>query len=290
MKTERSDAETVRLRVECAGVDGAEIAAAEAWETGASGVIEEDFGLTVYLPAAAVGELVGALEALRQVTEVASPVPVEEQLWSEAWKEHLHPVEISPRLVVTPSFAPFDAAEGQRVLKIEPGQAFGTGAHHSTRLALECLDEWLQEGAVGRVLDVGTGSGVLAIAAVALGAKRAVGFDIDPLAAPAARDAARANCVEREVSLFTGPLAAVRDVAFDVVVANLLRAELLPLVPEISARVTSGGAILLAGLLDGDGPAVLDAFAETGFTESSRRRRLDDDGESWLGLTLERAR
>ena len=164
MAPARKEPTTVCLRVVASDPLGAEIAAAEAWEAGASGVVEEEGGLaiTVYVPAAAAARVAQALAEARPAVGVGPPEPVEEEVWSEAWKAHLGPIEISPRLIVAPSFAPGEPAAGQRVVTIDPGQAFGTGAHHSTRLALECIDAWAAAGPRARVLDVGTGSGVLA--------------------------------------------------------------------------------------------------------------------------------
>lgn len=276
------------LRVLASDPVAAEIAAAEAWEAGASGVVEDEGGLaiTVYAPAASAARVVQALADAPCDVIAGPPEPLEEVVWSEAWKAHLGPIEISSRLIVAPSFARCEPAADQRVVTIDPGQAFGTGAHHSTRLALEGIDTWAAAGPGARVLDVGTGSGVLALAALALGAQRAVGFDIDSLAPPAARSAARANGLDGQLDVFTGSLAALGDAAFDLVVANLLRQELLPLVADLAARVERGGTLVLSGLLEGDGAGVLEAFRPFDLVESSRRTRRDADGECWLGLAL----
>ena len=286
-----SELQTVRIRVSATAPEAAEIAAAEAWEAGATGVVEEDGGvaLTVYAPESVASQVCDALRVSPVGgISVELPEPVEDVVWSEAWKDHLKPVEVSTRLAVVPPFASFEAAPGQRVVTIDPGQAFGTGGHHSTRLALECMDACLLAVPSRRVLDVGTGSGVLAVAAVALGAGRAVGFDLDALAAPAARAAGDANGVAGKVDFFTGPLDALAGPAFDLIVANLLCAELLPLVADLAPRVERDGALVLAGLLDRDGPAIADAFGPLGFRETLRRVRRDEDGESWIGLVLRR--
>lgn len=276
------------LRVVASDPVGAEIAAAEAWEAGASGVVEDEgaLAITVYAPAASAARILQALADAPCAVTAGPPEVLEDVVWSEAWKAHLGPIEISPRLIVAPSFVRCEPAAGQRVVTIDPGQAFGTGAHHSTRLALEGIDAWAAAGAGARVLDIGTGSGVLALAALALGAQRAVGFDCDSLAPPAARSAARANGLDRQLDVFTGSLAALGDGAFDLVVANLLRQELLPLVAGVAARVERGGTLVLSGLLEGDGAGVLEAFRPFGLVESSRRTRRDADGECWLGLAL----
>ena len=297
------------MRVRAPDPQAADIAAAEAWEAGALGVVEEsdDSGaagssvqagsdlhpqsITIYLPADRAEMLTNALRVLDLGLVIEGAEEVVDRVWSETWKEVLEPVEVSPRLVVAPSFAPVRPQAGQGWISIEPGQAFGTGAHHSTRLALEGIDALLERAGVVRVLDVGTGSGVLALAAVALGAERAVGFDLDRLAGPAARAAGLANGLESRVDWYVGPIEALgsEDASrFDLVVANLLRSELLPIAEQVAGRVARGGSLVLAGLLEADGAVVGETFGALGLRERERRSRRDDDGESWLGLTLER--
>ena len=288
MVSERHQPEVVRLRLRAPDARCAEIAAAEAFEAGASGLVEEEdgLGLIIYAPGTAAGDLERALRNAGLGLELGELEPVEPVAWAEAWKQVLGPVEISSRLLVASPHAECTPAEGQRCLWIEPGQAFGTGAHDSTRLALECIDALYCERAPGRVLDVGTGSGVLALAALALGADAAVAFDLDPLAAPAARVASRANALEDRLELFTGPIDALAPARFGLVVANLLRSELLPIAGSVAQRVAGGGALVLAGLLEGDVARVLATFEPLGLCETARRLRRDGDDEGWVGLIL----
>jgi len=296
------------LRVAGLGALDAEIASAQAWDAGAVGVVEQDGVLGIYVPAPALPAVEGAVRAtLPAGVELGAPACVAAEDWSESWKRHLVAVDISPRLRVRPSFvAALPERPGRHELAIEPGQAFGTGAHASTRLALECLDAGFERERAaarpvpGRVLDVGTGSGVLALAAAALGARVALGFDLDPLAAPAARTAARANGLSDRTAFFTGSIAALAGVRsppqragadparFDLIVANLLRSELLPIASQIAARVRPGGWLVLAGLLEADGDAVRAALQPGGLREDLRRVRRDADGAAWLGLALRR--
>ena len=275
---------TVRAR----DAEEAERAAAEAFAAGASG-LEERAGETavtlfIYAPAAraaAVYEAAGA--ALAAGSTLTAPAPVPERDWSEAWKDGLEPIVVSPSLVVRPSFAAHRAAPGQRQLVIDPELAFGTGGHVSTRLALEWVDalaRWLTPQA--RVLDVGAGTGVLALAASALSGCRAIACDVDPVAAAAARGNARRNRLAERVEIFTGSTCALADVArFDLVVANLLRSELEPLMGDLARCTRPGGRVVLAGLLATDCPAIEAQAHRVGLRALSLRERPDGDGVPW---------
>jgi ribosomal protein L11 methyltransferase len=213
--------------------------------------------------------------------------------WVEAWKVGMVAIEISPRLVVRPSFLEHAPAPGQRTLVIDPGQAFGTGGHASTRLALDWVDA-LAAGEGGaarpprRVLDVGTGSGVLAQAALLLGAERAVGFDLDRDAVREAARWARYNGVDEGLLLFAGPIEALCTEPFDCVVANLLKREMLPIADAIAAAVAPGGWLVLSGLLAGDAPDVLEAFGQRGLESRDARRLHDAVGDDWIAPLLQR--
>lgn len=280
--------ETLRLRVEAATLEARERAVAEAWAAGALGAEERDHGLDLYAPAARAGAVRAALEAAG--LRCAAVEPVEARDWSTAWQAGLEAVEISPRLVVRPSFVPPSARPGQAELVIDPGQAFGTGGHATTRLALELLDAEAAAGLHGaRVLDAGCGTGVLALAALALGAGRAFAFDLDPLASEATRDNARANALAGRLAVWTGSLDALGDAPrFDLVVANMIRSELMPLLPSLAAAAGPAGRVILSGLLAEEEATVAAALARDGLAVRRRRALRDVTGEAWLALVASR--
>ena len=289
----------------------AERVAAEAYAAGAVGLEEredpEGVALLLYAPT-------GDAEAVRRaVARVGVPAPgaeivaVPDTDWSEAWKLDLEATVVSPRLVVRPSFVSFDASSARALeppaeIVVDPGQAFGTGGHPSTRLALEWIDRLapaLEPGA--RILDVGTGTGVLALAALRLSEaevegedSEAVALDTDPLATAAARANARANGLAARLHVFTGPLAALCraprdgrgsfDPAFDLVVANLLRTEMLPLLEEISLRMRPGTNAVLSGLLASERGSVEAAAGAVGLATVGARSGDDDSGDRWTAL------
>lgn len=210
--------------------------------------------------------------------------------WPETWKEGLGPIQISPRLTIRPPFAPA-GSHPEREVVIEPGQAFGTGAHRSTWLALAGIDRLARIAAPPRrVLDVGTGSGVLALAALRLwpGA-RALACDLDPLAAPAARENAARNGLGERLHLFTGGVEALAPEArFDCLLANLLRRELEPLLPQLAERAAPGARCVFSGLLESETGAVARRLRGLRIRVLESPVAADADGERWAALLARR--
>jgi ribosomal protein L11 methyltransferase len=273
-----------------------EILLAAAFEAGAEGAEESEqdgrFRACIYAHSNRI-EAVRAVvfEAAAKSTEVESAQSLPDVDWSDAWKEGLEALRISKRLLVRPPFIDVVLEPGQREIVIDPGQAFGTGEHASTRLCLEWIDVLSEPtdagGGFDRVLDVGTGSGVLALAAVALGAKSAVGFDLDPVAIEAARTAARRNGLDEKVRFFAGPIEALGkpEERYPLVLANLLKREMLPIASALADRTDRSGRLVLAGLLEEDVEQVSARFLQEGLTEIGRRSREDSIG-CWVGLCL----
>lgn len=169
--------------------------------------------------------------------------------WAERWKDFFDPLQLSPRLWVVPSWrTDFEAPEDAIVLSIDPGMAFGTGQHATTALCAELIDRRLVAAGELSLLDVGTGSGILAIAAAKLGVARIVGIDIDPEAVDVAQENATLNGAAIELSDTL-----VQDIAdrYDWVVANILAAPLITLAPVLLSRLKPGGQLVLSGVLAG---------------------------------------
>ena len=273
----------------------AEQVLAEVWAAGTSGVEDEGTTLRIYAPAVDARRV---REAARQVARkgwVGPLEPVEPVDWSREWKRGLTAQVISERLVVRPSFVTHDAPPGQLELIVEPGQAFGTGGHESTLLALQWLDalhERLPQ--LQRVLDVGTGSAVLAMAAVGLGASNALGIDIDAVAVAEARGNVARNGMADRIELSTEALAGVvaREAPFDLVLANLLKSEVMPLLPEIASSLRAGGQAIFSGLLASEEAEFATALAAVGLEVVAQRSLPDssraeaEPGPDWIGLLV----
>jgi ribosomal protein L11 methyltransferase len=232
--------------------------------------------LTALLPAAADADAVlrAAATALGRPLPPHETQPVADQDWVRATQAQFGPIEITPALWIVPSWC--EPVEPRALnLVLDPGLAFGTGSHPTTRLCLAWLAAELRRGE--SVLDYGCGSGILAIAAARLGAGRVVGTDVDPQAIVASRDNARRNGVS---ATFVVPdeLVGVAPADFDVVVANILANPLILLAPALAARTRRGGRIVLSGVLETQAGEVAAAYAPW-FTLAVWRQE-----DSWVAL------
>jgi len=175
-----------------------------------------------------------------------------EEDWASSWKAHFKPLEIGQHLLITPSWEPQRSDEGRAVIVLDPGMAFGTGGHETTRLCLECLEGLLSppppEFETMKILDLGTGSGILAIAAAKLGAPQIDAVDIDPQAVLVAAENCILNGVESRINCSTTPLAQLGD-TYRIILANILAEELVRLAPEIVSRLAADGDLILSGIL-----------------------------------------
>jgi ribosomal protein L11 methyltransferase len=208
-----------------------------------------------------------------------SLVEVPDQDWGASWREGLAPSRIG-RVFVRPSWVEAPPPPGTVEVIVDPGMAFGTGTHPTTRLCLEGLCELLAEMPGSDVLDVGTGSGLLGIAAKKLGARRVVGTEEDAVALRVAGENADRNGAALELRL--EPPEAVPG-TFPIVVANILANTLVALAPAVAQRLAPGGALLLAGILDGQEEEVRAAYARQGLLRDPERERREAE---WVLVAL----
>ena len=204
-------------------------------------------------------------------------VPVAGLDWAHAWKAHFHAFPVGQRLWVRPSWVEAAKPEGRVELVLDPGMAFGTGQHGTTRLCLEWLDARIDPEQAPEVLDYGCGSGILAIAAAKLGASRVLAVDNEAEALEATRANAAANEVGDRVEVAEVPGGLADRGPFPRVVANILSQTLIELSDAITAQVAPGGEVALSGILKGHADRVQDAFSAIRWTGQA------DDGE-WVRL------
>jgi ribosomal protein L11 methyltransferase len=180
---------------------------------------------------------------------------------ADTWRQFAQPTHISPNLVVTPTWVCYEAAVGERVISIEPGATFGMGDHPTTVLSLGAAELLVRDG--DTVLDVGCGSGVLAIAALRLGARQAVGIDINPASVEVSRANARVNGVADRLDVSNAPLAdisAARPAGFDLIFANILAPALIELADDLKRCLKPVGHLVISGILATNFDHVLEAL------------------------------
>ncbi len=222
-------------------------------------------------------------EALRRIGgREISRQEVADRDWLERYRRSARPFAVGSTWWIDPRHdGPVGAPDGRVRLRVEPSTAFGSGSHESTRLILTALEDLSVEGAT--VLDLGSGSGILALAADALGAGRVVAVDIDPQAVWVARRTRDRQEWDSRVALVVGTAVAVAEGRFDVVVCNILTGVLVPLLPEIQRRLKPRGRAVLAGMLEAELGAMRDALAASGLLV----RREMSLGE-WAALEVQR--
>lgn len=199
---------------------------------------------------------------------VAARAAVPEAEWRDAWKRYFRTIRLTRQIVVVPSWDQHEPAPDDRVIHLDPGMAFGTGAHESTRLLLGMLQDLADRGvAPARMLDLGTGSGILALAAVALWPGTSVlAVDVDPIAVDTTRENVAANRAERSIraEVAAGEPGTLTPAGFDLVLANIQADVLTALVDSIAAAVAPGGHLALSGLLAEQAGGVAERYVGRG--------------------------
>ena len=210
---------------------------------------------------------------------------IRDEDWATSWKDHFKPARIGRHLVIKPSWEEYPAAANDVVLELDPGMAFGTGTHATTRLCLEALEELFYGSSLPSlpaVLDVGCGSGVLSIAAAKVGAGRVVAVDIDPVAVQVTVENAELNNVAATIEASTTLLAELGD-SFSVVLANILAEELVRLASELTGRLAPGGFLILSGIL-----REREEYVRAGFADQPLTLTLATAADDWCCLVYRR--
>jgi len=232
---------------------------------------------------------------LRQIYPLPEPQfrRLAEADWAEAWKQQYHRQRVGQRIVIVPLWEEYEAQADEVVIRLEPGMAFGTGLHPTTRLCLAALESSLAAGS--SVLDVGTGTGVLAVAAARLGAGSVLALDADPVAVAVAQENVQRNGVQGRVTVRHGslpggdavrrhvawdaPLDLLQEGRFDLVVVNILAPVISDMSAALADRLATGGQLIASGLIDSQEEEVRTSLRAAGLTVAGRRQEKD-----WVAL------
>ena len=217
---------------------------------------------------------------LKEAVEILSAIPGvsfeaeetgDDSEWLYKWQEHFRPTRVGRRIVVKPGWEDYEAAEDELVIEMDPGMAFGSGLHETTSMCIKALEKDLGDGAYDpsrypiKVLDVGTGTGILAMAAVLLGADEALGIDIDDEAVRVAGENIAKNGLEGRISIRHGNLMDGIDYRPDIIVANLMADLVIMLSPAAASQLAPGGIYITSGILDIKEESVKKAIEDAGF-------------------------
>lgn len=234
----------------------------------------------------AFNQIKASLEGLREINkgidlgrlaiEVGS---VNEEDWSTAWKKYYHPTKIGQRLVVVPCWEDYTLKDGEVRVTLDPGMAFGTGTHETTRLCMQLLEEVVKPNT--SMLDIGTGSGILAITALLLGAKAAVGVDIDELSVKIAQENADLNHVGEQIKLVCGDLTDKISGRYDVLCANIVADVIIRLSRDIKQFMHENSVLLVSGIIDERCDEVVEALESQGL---ALEQSVTENG--WVAMRL----
>ena len=194
---------------------------------------------------------------------------VDEEDWSNTWKKYYHPVQVGEHLVVCPSWEAYDRQPDDVVLTLNPGMAFGTGTHDTTRLCMELLEKYITPQ--DTVLDVGCGSGILAITAALLGANKIIGCDIDEVAVKVAGENAALNGVQDRIAFHQGDLTSQVEGSFQIICANIVADVIIRLSEDAGRYLAKDGIFITSGIIDTREQDVLNALEQNGFQVIERR-------------------
>ena len=259
-------------------------------DAGCLGMIENDEDLIAYFPESTdvidVKTDLSILKALlvkcrrsHQMTYDYALIP--DQDWNETWKKDFKPIDVGERFTILP---PWEERKKDRInLFIDPAMAFGTGHHETTRSCLVLMEKYADKRGMKKFLDLGTGTGILAIAAGKLGYHQIVGIDTDPHAVDAAVKNIKINDVSN-VKIMEGSLSDLKE-TYDVIAANLISGVLVQLASELAGFINPGGIAILSGILSGQEQEVIDAMARAGLMLREKYR-----DNKWLSLVVEQSK
>ena len=258
------------------------------WELDITGINEEDDKLILFANAESEinkNSVEGQLNKLKlnNIIETFNvrEFSLEDKNWNEEWEKSINTIEISDRIVIKPSFRKFTPKENQLVLEIDPKMSFGTGEHQTTRLVVLLLEKYVRSGQ--KVFDVGSGTGILAIASVKLGAESALAIDNDEWCRENGLENTEANNCSDKIEVRLAEIENVVETNFDLITANINKHILLNIAEQLALKLSPGGVLILSGILKEDESDIWEAYKKHNL-ELIDKKILDE----WLALVLKK--
>ena len=233
-----------------------EIVTGVLWELNISGLMEEENFLKVFvneddISKGVIKKLLGKLMEEQLITDFSvEEKRLENRNWNEEWEKNLNVIRVTDKIVIKPSYKEYKPLKSEIVITIDPKMSFGTGEHQTTKLMLKLIEKHLKQGM--KILDVGSGTAVLSIAAIKLGAELAIAIDDDELCLVYGNENCGINSIENKIDIRTGEIKDIEEKDFDLVFANIQKNVLIEIADQIKYRLKEDGLVFLSGLLDGD--------------------------------------
>jgi ribosomal protein L11 methyltransferase len=241
------------------------------WELDITGINEEEDYLIAYADDGskinddAISGLLNNLKSQNIIESfsVSSEV-TEAKNWNELWEKSREVIRVSDHIVVKPTFKDYESKPDEIVITIDPKMSFGTGEHQTTKQVIQLLEKYIKPET--KILDVGSGTGILSIAALKLGASYAVAVDNDEVCYENCLENSKLNDVEKQIAIINGTIKSVKEDNFDIIIANIQKNILILIAEDIYKKIKSSGIVILAGLLDKDEDEVVKNYQSIGFT------------------------
>jgi ribosomal protein L11 methyltransferase len=256
------------------------------WDFDITGLLEDDDHISIFTSETSKTtekQIIDVLKKLQKDMLIESfrieKEILEDKNWNELWEKSREVIRVSDRIVIKPTFKDYDTKPNEIVLIIDPKMSFGTGEHQTTKLVLRLLEKYVQKEM--KVLDVGSGTGILAIASVKLGALKSVAVDFDEICLENCRENCSLNQVSNLVEVLTGEIDIVGEKDFDLILANIQKNVLLEIAQKIKMKTRKNGIIILSGLLKEDEESVIRNYSYIGF-QFLEKLILDE----WIALVF----
>jgi ribosomal protein L11 methyltransferase len=246
-----------------------EIVTGVLWELNISGLMEEENFLKVFvneddISKRVIKKLLGKLMEEQLITDFSvEEKRLENRNWNEEWEKNLNVIRVTDKIVIKPSYKEYKPLKSEIVITIDPKMSFGTGEHQTTKLMLKLIEKYLKQRM--KILDVGSGTAVLSIAAVKLGAELAIAIDNDELCLVNGNENCRINSIENKIDIRTGEINDIGERDFDLVFANIQKNVLVEIADQIKYRLKKDGLVFLSGLLDCDERDIVEHYTKIEF-------------------------